>query len=398
MAKPRPKRVPLFSSDEEEDFQEEDEEASSAMERTAGLRCACLDDLRAERAQFEDEEQEQAMQKVIEEQDSSSSEEDAEKVDSGLALLAKLREFKGKAGRRRSRRKAPTAHEPPRPGLVPKRRPHAEYALDVAGSLGGQHWSQTLTVMASIQRRDPVLVLSAVKKLDNSRRLINYPSCGDMMHHPGAEGHTPLTYAALLGDLEVCKLLVDTVGARTDARNEYGQTPLAVAEDAGHTDFEVVDFLRARSGLKALDRKAEANRAARKSQRDAFRAQREAQENAVRGAQERKRIAGMSSQQRERHDAKKKKEEDEYFANNSTIAQRIQRRDPYVAPPTRRSRPSRTTSDTVFDITATSDASGLRAIYVADNVPHPAAKEYPERWATKSLTRPLWGGRRPEKE
>ena len=51
----------------------------------------------------------------------------------------------------------------------------------------------------------------------------------------GDLGYTPLHYAAMRGQLEVTEKLL-ALGADPDAQNEYSETPLTVALNAGNAD------------------------------------------------------------------------------------------------------------------------------------------------------------------
>jgi ankyrin repeat protein len=56
------------------------------------------------------------------------------------------------------------------------------------------------------------------------------------------KGYTPLIYAARDNYLEIAKFLIEH-GANVNAKNLHDQTPLSVAEDAGHT--EMIQLLKA---------------------------------------------------------------------------------------------------------------------------------------------------------
>lgn len=60
------------------------------------------------------------------------------------------------------------------------------------------------------------------------------------MNIPTSGGWSPLLWASAKGDLEICKLFLDT-GAIVNARNRYGGTPLSNARTNGHT--EVMELL-----------------------------------------------------------------------------------------------------------------------------------------------------------
>ena len=48
-------------------------------------------------------------------------------------------------------------------------------------------------------------------------------------------GYSPLHYAALVGDVKICCLLMEK-GANIASRNISGETPLLVAAEQGHAD------------------------------------------------------------------------------------------------------------------------------------------------------------------
>jgi len=176
------------------------------------------------------------------------SKELVEEVDSAKALINKLHKLKG------IEEEEPEEVKPAKPGLIPRRRQGLDYCVDLFDPPGDSSWCQVVSVMAAIESGRNELVWSAVRKVGS--RKINWVSAGDVNHHPAAPGHTPLTYAIQLGNMEIARLLVAKAGARVWAKNEYDEDALQVATRLD----PMVDMLREVSGMAPLDRKEIARR------------------------------------------------------------------------------------------------------------------------------------------
>jgi ankyrin repeat protein len=72
--------------------------------------------------------------------------------------------------------------------------------------------------------------------------------------HADDTRQTPLHYAAERGNLEIVKLLLDR-GANPDARDSYGETPVAIAQQKGH--YDVVDSQKGTTEIVAIERSHE---------------------------------------------------------------------------------------------------------------------------------------------
>ena len=70
------------------------------------------------------------------------------------------------------------------------------------------------------------------------------PACG-----PGFSCRTPLLVACLQGHVDAARLLLDN-GAEVDPATKKGTTPLAIAEERGHSS--IVALLEAYDGGRAL--------------------------------------------------------------------------------------------------------------------------------------------------
>jgi ankyrin repeat protein len=120
--------------------------------------------------------------------------------------------------------------------------------LTAAAGLGRLDEARRLLASADARERHRALALAALLgHVDVVRLLIDAGEDPNRFNPEGLHAHaTPLHHAALNGHLDVVRLLVER-GARTDVRDRvYGGTPLGWAEHGQRGD--VADYLRSAGG------------------------------------------------------------------------------------------------------------------------------------------------------